>query len=934
MTSVVAAVRAGCAAVFMPRHPAEDGGHMVLYRPDGAPMPPAPAEADPIVTDLVLEPSVAAVTGVRRVSVGAWAVPLPYAVPALLAPHDCHTHPAARAWADIARWGLEMIAARRVRLATTDTGSTTWRFTPPSDAQATQLRSLAAALPPHGHCRFLGDMPLRIDSPTTVTHAFLDALAATHMRTPGARHVLGESAFTTATADVNPRVQAWIDDLEVGHDPLPEPHLTLRVGRPRTGSEGFDVVPVAVHLTGPDDMAVTFDRLDSDGRRRARRALRRAARAWAPLGPLAARPNPCETVLRDTEALELRYAGGAALTAAGVSVVWPPGTVHTLDPGTVIGTRSGSPAPAVRFALSDVLDFRWRYTLEGVALTPEDMDVLATATRPLVRLRDDTWVLMDEMTAERARRPALAPMSATEALAAALSGTVTIDGRTMPCATADGFRTLVDGLREPSAGAVPSPAGLRACLREYQQRGLAWLARLTDLGMGALLADDMGLGKTVTAIALHLYRQERDPGAPTLVVCPTSLLTNWTREINRFAPGTAVHRYHGPDRSLEDVPPAAIVVTTYGVLARDHAALAARAWDLIVADEAQTVKNPTSIAARRLREIHAGAAVAVTGTPVENNLSELWAILDWVNPGLFGELPEFRARYARAAERDTDPDGEAVARVNHLVGPVILRRRKSDPDIAPELPDKVVVRRVVQPAREQVVLYEALARETMDRIRENTGLSRHGLVLKLITGLRQICNHPARFLKEPMPDTWDADAATQRSAKLAALDDILAVVRERREAAIVFTSYVATGHMLRAHLHARGLQTRFLHGHTPQTQRQDMVDAFQRGDVPVLVLSVKAAGVGLNLTRAEHVVHYDRQWNPAVEAQATDRAHRIGQHRVVHVHHLITEGTVEDRIDTLLTRKADLAEAILSTGETGLAEISDADLTELVTLGR
>lgn len=448
---------------------------------------------------------------------------------------------------------------------------------------------------------------------------------------------------------------------------------------------------------------------------------------------------------------------------------------------------------------------------------------------------------------------------------------------------------------------------------------------MTSLGLGGCLADDMGLGKTITLIALHLHRQTLESAAgPTLVVCPASLMGNWQREIEKFAPGTPVRRFHGGARSLEDLPDGEFVLTTYGTMRLDAPKLAATRWGMVVADEAQHVKNPYSATAKQLRTIGARARVALTGTPVENNLSELWAILDWTTPGLLGRLGTFRTRYARAVEDGSDP--AAAERLGALVRPFLLRRRKSDPGIAPELPPKTETDRAVSLTTEQAGLYEAVVRETLAAISAADGIARRGLVVKLLTALKQICNHPAQYLKEEEPQI------AGRSGKLELLDELLDTILAEGAAVLVFTQYVRMARLLEQHLAARGVRTQFLHGGTPVAARETMVNRFQAGEAPVFLLSLKAAGTGLNLTRAGHVVHFDRWWNPAVEAQATDRAYRIGQTQPVQVHRLIAEGTIEDRIAGMLARKQGLADSVLGSGESALTELSDAELADLVEL--
>ena len=376
---------------------------------------------------------------------------------------------------------------------------------------------------------------------------------------------------------------------------------------------------------------------------------------------------------------------------------------------------------------------------------------------------------------------------------------------------------------------------------------------------------------------------------------------------------------------MSDVAADGFVLTTYGVVRRDHGVLAEQPWGLLVADEAQHAKNPLSRTARSLRALPVTGRIALTGTPVENRLTDLWSILDWASPGLLGPLESFRRRIAIPVERDRDPAAvDAFARV---IRPFVLRRRKTDPLVAPDLPPKTETDRLVPLTAEQVTLYEAVVRETMAEISEADGIGRRGLVLKLLTALKQVCNHPAQYLGQRAP-------IAGRSGKLEAFDELLDVILDEGDSVLVFTQYVVMGRLLERHLGDRGVATRFLHGSVPVTKRQAIVDAFQAGDAPVLLLSLKAGGTGLNLTRATHVVHYDRWWNPAVEDQASDRAWRIGQDRPVQVHRLVTEGTVEDRIGAVLAAKRGLADAVVSGGEAWIAELSDEELAALVELGQ
>ena len=617
------------------------------------------------------------------------------------------------------------------------------------------------------------------------------------------------------------------------------------------------------------------------------------------------------------------------LSAAGVDVHLPKELARSLSAQAVVSAaqRPGSDLRSY-FDTGSLLDFRWQLALGGETLTEAEMDQIAEATRPLVRLRDQ-WVLVDEALARKARQRVMQPLTAIDALGAALTGVADTDGERVPVDVNGWLADLRARIAEPDAArTIGQPAALQATLRDYQVRGLSWLDRMASLGLGGCLADDMGLGKTITLIALHLHRQTNpDTARPTLVVCPTSLLGNWQREITRFAPGVPVRRFHAAERDLDNLADNEFVLTTYGTLRIDRERLADLDWGLLVADEAQHVKNPYSRTAKVLREIGSQARIALSGTPVENNLSELWALLDWTTPGLLGTLPAFRARYAKAVEGERDQ--QATERLSALVRPFLLRRRKSDPGIAPELPPKTETDHPVALTKEQAALYEAFVREMMTQIGGSTGIERRGLVLKLLTALKQICNHPAQYLKEN-----GKQPLVGRSGKLELLDELLDTILAEDNAVLIFSQYVEMNRLIERHLAARGVVTQFLHGQTTARRREEMVRRFQDGEAPVFLLSLKAAGVGLNLTRAGHVIHYDRWWNPAVEEQATDRAYRIGQTQPVQVHRLITEGTVEDRIAATLKEKRDLADAVLTGGEAALTELSDAELADLVTLGR
>ncbi len=477
--------------------------------------------------------------------------------------------------------------------------------------------------------------------------------------------------------------------------------------------------------------------------------------------------------------------------------------------------------------------------------------------------------------------------------------------------------------RSPKGSSRP---GFMATLRPYQRRGLGWLQFLHQLGLGGCLADDMGLGKTPTTLA-HLAAL---PG-PHLVICPLSVVRNWEAEAARFTPLLRVAVHHGTGRSgatafANVVAQHDLIITTYHVAARDIDTLTAVDWAVVVLDEAQAVKNPETRSAKALRTLPAQQHIALTGTPVENRLSELWSIMSMVTPGLLGNLNQFRRRFATPIERNHDV--AAAAALRQLTSPFLLRRTKADKSLVPDLPDKVEQLAWASLTREQAGMYQGVVDQLLADAQLATGMRRRGLVLAALTRLKQICNHPAQAL-------GDGSRLGGRSGKLTRFDELITDLLDAGEQALVFTQFREMGLLLQQHLQERfALPTPFLHGGVSRKGRDRMVDEFQaKSASPLLLVSLRAGGTGLNLTAASRVVHYDRWWNPAVEDQATDRAWRIGQHRSVFVHKLVCQGTIEERVDAMINDKRALADAVVgTTGETWLSELSTDELRDLIVL--
>ena len=679
-------------------------------------------------------------------------------------------------------------------------------------------------------------------------------------------------------------------------------------------------------------------------------ALGRAMTAWPRLRRITPDVREHVVALSTADTVDLVTRGAQQLRAAGIEVLLPRAWIR-VDPSVALKVSSPAAAAAVTsgaVGMDQLVDYEWQLALGEVVLTPTELAVLAQSKAELVRLRGQ-WVRLDGAAVGRAARYVAGHSARGATLGQVLRELTSTDVPPVPVeeVVATGwFGDLLAAKPGSTLTTVGSPPGLRALLRPYQQRGLDWLAFMSRLGLGVVLADDMGLGKTVQLLALLLH-ERRDGAAPgpTLLVCPMSVVGNWQREAAQFAPDLRVLVHHGAGRLTGEVLAAAaaghdLVLTTYQTLARDKDSLGLLTWDRVALDEAQHVKNATTTQARAVRAMPARHRVALTGTPVENRLEELRAVLDFANPGMLGSAQSFRARFAVPIEREHDEG--AVTRLRAATRPFLLRRLKTDPTVITDLPAKNEMTVLANLTAEQAALYKAVVDEMLAKIAEakeqGQEMQRRALVLTTLTRLKQVCNHPAHFLAD---GSAVLRRGAHRSGKLDLVEDVLTSVLADGEKALLFTQFRQFGDLVGPWFAERfGVEVPFLHGGVSKGRRDTMVERFQgtgsaaAGDgPPLMLLSLKAGGTGLNLTAANHVVHLDRWWNPAVENQATDRAFRIGQRKDVAVRKLVCVGTVEERIDNLISSKRELADLAVGSGEGWVTELGTDELRELLTLG-
>ncbi|WP_193580822.1 DEAD/DEAH box helicase [Paenibacillus aceris] len=707
--------------------------------------------------------------------------------------------------------------------------------------------------------------------------------------------------------------------------------------------------PVAGELPLPEAWQPELSRVERD------------AAKWVRILPwLDAGEGALRQTLTEEEAWRFLAEGSVRLVEAGTSVFLPAwwDRIRKMKPKLRAKIKSSvGSGRETMFGLTQLMQFDWKLAVGDLELTEEEFRLLLEEKRKLIQIRGN-WIQLDpkfmaqveQIMKQVQKKQGLSFRDVLELhFAGDAAGLLPEEDDPdamryieMEVELNEQLRHMVDQLTQTAAiPTVEPPPSFQGSLRHYQVDGISWLLFLRRFGLGGCLADDMGLGKTIQWITYLLTVKETEqPDAPSLLICPTSVLGNWQMELKRFAPSLKVHLHYGPQRLkgaafTEAVGKVDLILTSYTLSHLDEAELGGIAWNSICLDEAQNIKNAYTKQASAIRRLNGYHRIALTGTPIENRLTELWSIFDFANPGYLGTVREFTHRYVNAIEKTRDT--EIIGKVQRLIRPFLLRREKKDPAIQLDLPEKNESKTFISLTAEQGSLYENYIQDMFDRLDTLSAMERRGLILAALTKLKQVCNHPALLLKEGLSAPWSG-----RSNKLERLLEMVQELRQEGDKCLIFTQFVETGNLLQHVLQQElGETVLFLHGGTTKTGRDDMIAHFQdTDDRPaeeqrnVFILSLKAGGIGLNLTAANHVFHYDRWWNPAVENQATDRAFRIGQTRHVQVHKFVTLGTLEERIDEMIERKLGLSQQIVGSGENWITELSTDELRDLFSLRR
>jgi SNF2 family DNA or RNA helicase len=681
----------------------------------------------------------------------------------------------------------------------------------------------------------------------------------------------------------------------------------------------------------------TFDASNFKPREQLLRALGQASRISSQVEESLKNPTPSGFSLDNGEAFHFLTDTVQTLEQAGFGVMlpswWRKGQKSKVKKRA--SATGALKVAGTKFTLDAIVDFDWEMALGDATLTREELEALAALKIPLVKIRGQ-WMLVSQDDIEQAIKFLKKKVRTRGTLRDAVNMALTqsaADGSEVTVESRGWVGEFLHKLNEPQVMAdLDTPAAFKGVLRNYQTRGYSWLHFLSQWGLGACLADDMGLGKTIQTLALIARQKAEGADGPVLLVCPTSVVSNWCKEASRFAPELSLMVHHGGKRKkgdsfVEEVMQNDIVVSTYGLLDRDLKQLKEISWNGVVLDEAQNIKNnrtKQSIAARALTSRY---RIALTGTPVENSVSDLYSIMDFLNPNILGNAASFKSKFLIPIQ--VEHNDYAATRLKSITQPFILRRVKTDKTIISDLPDKMEMKVYCSLTKEQVTLYSAVIDDLSAKLAAGEDAQRGGFVLAAMSHLKQICNHPAQF-------SGDNSALDGRSGKLERLVEMIEEVLRSGEKALIFSQFAEMGKLIKQQLQDKfGEEVLFLHGGVSRKQRDEMVTRFQSDDGPSLfVLSLKAGGTGLNLTAANHVFHFDRWWNPAVENQASDRAFRIGQKKNVQVHKFITGGTLEDAIDELVEDKQETADFIVGSGEGWLTSLSNEALKKIFALSK
>ncbi|WP_299491152.1 DEAD/DEAH box helicase [Acaryochloris sp. IP29b_bin.137] len=892
-------------------------------------------------------------------------------------------------WCHVARWSLDLLTRTKfipsVHPLTANTCQFSWQPILDSATDRRRLQQFTQVMPQT--CQFYPfekiECPV-VNLPALSGHLLIDFL--THLIDQQIRNAIdADLVISMQKAGINPLFEQWLSALATSESLVNDTKAACS-----SWSEALDqwLQPIAQSLQGQqyracfnlqvptnnatswsieyflqaaDDPSflvtaevvwnTTSEQLDYLGRRIDRpqetllKDLGLASRVYPLLEESLQGARPTHMRLSPTQAYDFLKAAAWRLEDSGFGVLLPASLSNQKAMANRLGLQikaATQTRSAKSIGLDSLLNFQWELAIGGQTLSKSEFDRLVAQGSPLVEINGE-WVEFRPQDIKAAQnffsaRQNQTGLSLEDALRMSTGDTLIIDKLPVVRFEASGsLESLLSTLNgNQTLTPIAEPSGFKGSLRPYQARGVGWLVFLEQWGLGACLADDMGLGKTVQFIAylLHLKNEDRLAG-PMLLICPTSVLGNWEREVHRFGPELKVMVHHGSGRLqgkpfLKKIKSLDLVITSYPLVYRDEKTLAVQAWQGLVLDEAQNIKNAEARQSKAVRNLEANIRIALTGTPLENRLTELWSILDFLNPGYLGPKPFFQRRFATPIERYGDT--ASLTTLRSLVQPFILRRTKTDRDIIQDLPEKQEMTVFCSLTPEQAELYQTVVQESLDAVDAAKGIQRRGIILATLVKLKQICNHPAQFLHEE-----HLDLGLQRSGKLKRLNEMLEELLDEGDRALIFTQFAELGKLLQTYLESRlERETLLLYGGSSKKQREAMIDRFQHDPQGprLFILSLKAGGVGLNLTRANHVFHFDRWWNPAVENQATDRVFRIGQTRNVQVHKFVCTGTLEERIHEQLESKKALAEQVVGTGENWLTELDTDQLRNLLLLDR